>query len=91
MKGRPLAGGTNWQIDTLDVLKAFVACVFRSTLFRDNEMRRGICDIVVQVMGIWACYHHHPLPGYARINTLVTRFLGGRAAPGSGGSYLLVG
>lgn len=50
MKGRPLAGGTNWQIDTLDVLKAFVACVFRSTLFRDNEMRRGICDIVVQVV-----------------------------------------
>ena len=50
LKGSPIAGGTHWQLDTLEVLKAFVACVFRSTLFKDREMKRGICDIVIQMV-----------------------------------------
>ena len=34
VKGSPVAGGSYWQLDTLDVLKAFVACVFRSNQFK---------------------------------------------------------
>lgn len=50
LKGSPIAGGAHWQLDTLDVLKAFVACVFRSTQFKDVEMKRGICDIIIQMV-----------------------------------------
>lgn len=50
LKGSPIAGGTHWQLDTLDVLKAFVVCVFRSTQFKDREMKRGICDIIIQMV-----------------------------------------
>ena len=48
--GVPRAGACHWQIDTLNLLKAFVACIFRSTAFTDTAMRYGICDIVVQMV-----------------------------------------
>ena len=50
LTGSPLAGSMRWQLDTLDVLKAFVACVFRSTSFTDDNMRNGICEIIVQMV-----------------------------------------
>lgn len=50
VEGRPVGGSMWWQLDTLDVLKAFAACVFRSTAFPDDDMRNGICEIVVQMV-----------------------------------------
>lgn len=48
--GKPVGGSMRWQLDTLDVLKAFAACVFRSSTFKDDDMRNGICEIVVQMV-----------------------------------------
>lgn len=48
--GVPLGGGTQWHIDTMDLLKAFVSCVFRSTVFTDDDTRTGVCDIVIQMV-----------------------------------------
>ena len=50
VRGCPMAGDAYWQLDTLDVLKAFVACVFRSKQFTGSEMKRGICDIIIQMV-----------------------------------------
>lgn len=50
LDGRPIRGSLQWQLDTLDLLKAFVACVFRSTTFQDDNTRSGICEIVVQMV-----------------------------------------
>jgi hypothetical protein len=50
MAGRPAAGATRWHLDTLCLLKAFVVCVFRSEQHTDNDMRRGICNIVIQMV-----------------------------------------
>lgn len=50
LHGRPVQGAMHWQLDTLDLLKALVACVFRSKAFPNNEMRHGICDIIVQMV-----------------------------------------
>lgn len=50
VQGRPVRGPLQWQLDTLDLLKAFVACVFRSTTFQDDDTRSGICEIVVQTV-----------------------------------------
>ena len=50
VEGKPVGGSMRWQLDTLDVLKAFAACVFRSSTFRDDDMRNGICEIVVQMV-----------------------------------------
>lgn len=49
--GRPCASSSQlWQLDTLEVLKSFAACVFRSKVFEDNNVRHGICNIVVQMV-----------------------------------------
>lgn len=50
LTGKPMGGSMRWQLDTLDILKAFVACVFRSTSFTDDDMRSGICEIIVQMV-----------------------------------------
>lgn len=50
VNGRPLGGDTQWQIDTVDLLKAFVSCVFRSSTFKDNDTRTGVCDITIQMV-----------------------------------------
>lgn len=50
LDGRPVGGSCRWKLDSLDLLKAFVACVFRSLIFTDDDIRNGICEIVVQMV-----------------------------------------
>jgi hypothetical protein len=37
-------------LDETDVLKAFCACVFRSKVHKDNALREGICNVVLQMV-----------------------------------------
>lgn len=50
LTGKPMGGSASFQLDTLEVLKAFCACVFRSSVHRKNSMREGICHIVLQMV-----------------------------------------
>lgn len=50
LTGKPMGGSTSFQLDTLEVLKAFCACVFRSSVHKKNSIREGICHIVLQMV-----------------------------------------
>jgi hypothetical protein len=50
MQGNPVGGTANWHLDTLDLLKALVACIFRCTNFKESGMKNGICDVIIQMV-----------------------------------------
>lgn len=39
-----------FHLDEADVLKAFCACVFRSKTHKDNALREGICNVILQMV-----------------------------------------
>ncbi len=48
-KGNNTSAG-HYQLDMADVLKAFCACVFRSKIHKDNSLREGICNVILQMV-----------------------------------------
>jgi len=38
----------HWYISPMEILKAFILCVFRSVCFQDPSTKVGICSIVIQ-------------------------------------------
>lgn len=41
---------TSFHLDETEVLKAFCACVFRSKVHKDNALREGICNVILQMV-----------------------------------------
>jgi hypothetical protein len=50
MQPSSTAGCSLYHLDTVNVLNGFCACVFRSKIHKQNTIREGICNVILQMV-----------------------------------------